>query len=375
MVTDGDPYNELVHPLLAAGLAALLLAAGPEPQSIATDNEEAKSAAADRGAPQSIASWRSGGPELNQVNSVSPDPNEEDTVYASASIFAASESALYGSEDGARTWTPLEEAPQGEFFAEIYADPRGGGRVFAGSQANGFGTRFYRSTDAGLSWSALMTIPDTCVPSFAAAAGSDGIVVACGTRAFASPDAGATWSEPPNPFTESTKVSAAPGGAVVAYGTSHLFVSSDGGATWSAGVAAPAACPGLLSVRVDATNARSMLAGTGLLGAGGFQCGGVYRSADGGTTWTATGLSGVYVTDVRFGPAGSAYACASYIAGLLPLGGAWRSEDGGATWENLRLPTTGALKIAASKTARHVYAATSLGVYVRTERKTRTVHR
>jgi hypothetical protein len=359
-----------VHSILAAGLATLLAAAAPEPSSVADDD-----AASDRGAPQSIASWTSGGPALNQVNAVSPDPNDEGTVYASASLFAASQSAIYGSVDGARTWTPLEEVPSGEFFAEVYADPRGGRRVFAGTQASGFGTRVYRSTDAGASWSVLMTIPDTCVPSFAAASGADGIVVSCGTRAFASPDAGATWSEPPNPFTESTKVTSAPGGDVVAYGTSHFFRTPDGGMTWNAAGAAPAACPGMLSLRVDAANANSMLAGTGVLGAGGFQCGGVYRSADGGATWTATNLSGVYVTDVRFGPAGTAYACASYIAGILPVGGAWGSEDGGATWENLRLPTTGALKIAASKTARHVYAATPLGVYVRTERRTRTVHR
>jgi hypothetical protein len=222
-----------------------------------------------------------------------------------------------------------------------------------------------------------MTISDICVPSFSQAPGADGIVVACGTRAFASPDAGVTWSEPPNPFTEATKLAAAPGGVVLAYGTTKIFSSSDGGMTWTLEGSAPAPCPGLLSLRVDPGDASSLLAGTGVLGAGGFQCGGVYRSADGGTTWTPTGLSGVYVTDVRFGPAGTGvvYACASYIAGLLPLGGAWQSADGGATWQNLRLPTSSALRIAASKAGRHAYAATNLGVFVHTERETRTVHR
>jgi hypothetical protein len=119
-----------------------------------------------------------------------------------------------------------------------------------------------------------------------------------------------------------------------------------------------------------------MLAGTGVI-SGGFQCGGVYRSPDGGATWTATALSGVYVTDVRFGPAGTGttYASATYIAGILPPGGAWSSEDGGVTWRNLRLPTPNALKMAVSKTGRYVYAATPHGVYVNKERATRTVHR
>ena len=80
---------------------------------------------------------------------------------------------------------------------------------------------------------------------------------------------------------------------------------------------------------------------------------------------------------MRFGPSGTgaAYACASYIAGILPRGGAWKSVDGGVSWQNLRLPTTGALKIAVSKSGRHVYAATSQGVYVLSGRKTRTARR
>jgi hypothetical protein len=366
MVT--DPYNgAVISTVAAAGLAALVAIRGA-----ATEAE----ASADRTAPMSIASWSTAGPELSQVNAVSPDPFADAVVYATGSLFAASQSAVFGSEDGARSWQPLQQAPSGEFFAEVYADPRGGGRVFAGSQATGAGTRFSRSTDSGLTWSALMTIPEICVPSFAPGPGADAIVVACGTRAFASPDAGATWSEPANPFTEPTKVTAAPGGVVLAYGTTAFFRSADGGATWTPAGSAPSACPGFLALRADPSNASVLLAGTGVIG-GGFQCGGVFRSADGGATWAATGLSGVYVTDVRFGAAGSgaAYACASYIAGVLPRGGAWSSADGGATWENLRLPTGNALKIAASKSGRHVYAATPLGVYVRTERRTRTVHR
>jgi hypothetical protein len=362
---------------LAAGLALRLVVGAPGAGSPEVASRAETESAAERPVPASIAGWRSSGPDLSQVNSISPDPSAENTVYATGSLFGASQSALYESQDAARSWTPLEEAVTGEVFAEIYADPRGGGRVFAGSQATGLGTRFIRSTDGGTTWNPLMTIPQTCVPSFAAGPGSDAIVVACGLRAFASPDAGATWSEPPNPFTEAMKLATAPGGVVLAYGTTSIFRSPDGGASWAPVGSAPAACPGILSLRADASNGNLLLAGAGVIGTGGFQCGGVFRSVDGGATWTATGLAGVYVTDVRFGPpgTGTAYACASHIAGILPLGGAWSSADGGLTWRNLRLPTGNALKIAPSRSGGHVYAATPLGVYVEIEREPRTVHR
>src|SRR6185369_8164637 len=107
MVT--DPYNDPVKLIGAAAVAALLAGARPAPVSDA----------AARPAPASIAAWTSAGPELSQVNAVSADPSTEGRVYASASLFAASQSAVYGSEDGAHSWTPLDEAPRGEVFAEV----------------------------------------------------------------------------------------------------------------------------------------------------------------------------------------------------------------------------------------------------------------
>jgi len=113
----------------------------------------------------------------------------------------------------------------------------------------------------------------------------------------------------------------------------------------------------------------------GLIGAGGFQCGGVYRSTNAGASWAAPSLSGVYVTDLAVDPtdATRVYACASFIAGILPPGGVWVSGDGGLSFSDTHLPATGALELAVSSTGNLVHAATPLGVYERGVRRTRVV--
>lgn len=317
--------------------------------------------------------WATSGPPLNQVNSVVAPPDAGAVVYAVGSQFEASQSALFASSDGGETWDPLVEAPRGDYYSEIFVDPRDTRRLFAGSQTSAGNTKIYRSTDQGGDWSLILTISTVCGPSFAPGFGADALLIACGTRLFRTPDAGLTWEEPATPFTETTKLTAGPASAVYAYGASRIFRTSNEGATWADAGRAPAACPGILALRVDPANAVRYIAGAGLLGAGGFQCGGVFTSENAGESWTAGDLSGVYVTDVRLDPSDphGAYACASYIAGILPKGGVWRSSDDGRTWRSLRLPVAGALRLAVSAGGRFVHAATPLGVYDLAIRKTR----
>src|SRR3954469_12941590 len=126
MVT--DPYNDSVNSIAAAAaLASLLAVEGPVQQSVATvgvarlptvaaqvAQPSVEPIEAGRAGPQSIAAWVSSGPELNQVNAVSPDPDVDGDIYATGSIYAASQSALYGSQDAAGSWGALQAGPAGE---------------------------------------------------------------------------------------------------------------------------------------------------------------------------------------------------------------------------------------------------------------------
>ncbi len=285
------------------------------------------------------------------------------------------QSAIFGSTDGGQTWNALFEAPRGDYLSEILVDPRVSTRVFAGVLAAGGVTKIYRSVDRGDTWSLLLSLSSVCVPSFAAGASPDAILFACGTRFFRSVDAGLTWSQPATPFTETSSLAAASDGTLYAYGATKIFRSADSGDTWTAAADAPTGCPGLLVLRLLPSNPNVFLAGTGRLGPGGFQCGGVYLSENAGTTWVASALSGVYVTDlaVDTGDPSTFYASASYVPGILPRGGVFRTGDGGATWQDLRLPTSSALHLALSPSGRLLHAATPLGAYELRIRKTRVV--
>ncbi len=322
-----------------------------------------------------IAGWQTFGPPLPSVNGISTAADAEETVYAGASQYDVTQSGLFESTDGGQTWTRLFEAERGDYLSDILVDPRDSARLFAGVLGAGGITKIYRSTDEGVFWSLLLTISNPCVPSFAIGSGPDGILFVCGTRFFRSADGGQTWVQPATPFTETTSLATAPGGVLYAYGSTKIFRSANAGDSWTAHADAPPGCPGLLALRLDPSNPSVFFAGTGRLGPGGFECGGVYRSENAGGTWTASSLTGVYVTDIAVTPAdpSAVYASASHIAGILPEGGVFGSADGGATFHDLNLPVSSALHVALSASGRLLHAATPFGAFELRIRKTRAL--
>jgi len=322
-------------------------------------------ACASRALAQSPA-WETFGPPLFQVNAVATAPDEL-TVYSGSADFSAGQSAIFRSVNGGHTWSTVVQAASGEFYSDLLVDPANPATLYAGALASGSTTRIYRSADSGATWTLGQEIPAFCVPSFAAGASAGAAFVACGTRLYKTGDAGLTWQEIAVPFTEPTRLTADGAGALLAYGQTTLFRSAAGGTSWQK-VGNPLPCAGMNALRADPTNANVLVAGAGVFGAGGLACGGIYRSTNGGNTWTASSLTGVYVTDVTIDPHAPtrAFAAGSDAGGLLQTGGVYASLDGGATWSDTFLPASGAARIALSAGGTLVYAATGVGVYERT---------
>ena len=312
------------------------------------------------------AGWESFGPPLFQVSAIST-PADDQTVYAAAADATAGQSAIFKSTDGGNHWSGVVQAASGEFYADLLVDPASSATLYAGAPSSVGATNIYYSNNGGGTWLLGQAVPGYCIPSFAPGAAAGTAFVACGTNLYGTLDSGHTWQPLPNPFTEPTRLASGPGGLLVAYGPTKIFRSANGGATWTAAGNAPAACAGLNALRVSPSNPSAFVAGAGLTGATGFQCGGIYTSSNGGASWTAASLTGVSISDVLFdaNDPSRVYASADYLAGFLPKGGVFESDDGGTTWSDLQLPQNGASTLALSSGSDILYAGTSLGVYQR----------
>jgi photosystem II stability/assembly factor-like uncharacterized protein len=306
------------------------------------------------------------------VNAVAADPAQDSSVYCASSIYNAKQSAIFHSVDGGKTWEPLVELLTGEFYSTLLVDVRQPQRIYAGARGTDGSGKIYRSIDGGAHWTKTGSVSGTCSPSFAAASGMQTVLATCGSTLVRSPDGGATWATLAAPFTEATRLTPGTPGTVLAYSASGIFRSTNDGGSWTPIATAPSACPTILAAQMDPSNANVLVAGTGSVGAGGSVCGGVFRSTDGGRTWGPIAISGIYVTDLVLDPRSPAtvYAGASSLPGILPRGGVFESRDGGQSFVDLRLPASGALRLALSPSGRLLHAATPIGAFVRGFRRT-----
>ncbi len=155
-----------------------------------------------------------------------------------------------------------------------------------------------------------------------------------------------------------------------------LWKSTDGGTTWSPLTDnLPRMSSG--AVAVDPNNPKIIYYGTGELNFNidGYPGAGVYKSTDGGTTWSLLTLppgGGIYYTSsIAVAPSNSNVV---YIAGYYDV---YKSTDGGSTWTGLNL-TDGAVDaiVVDPKNADVIYAAygsgfagdsTNFGIYKSTD--------
>lgn len=230
------------------------------------------------------------------------------------------------STDAGQTWRPVDLGVTDAFTDVAFRN--GVGILF--SQATGV----YRSINGGAQWTQVVAPAPTSGVRGDIAFATDALVaIATPSRELRSTDAGLTWQtiSPAVFWNESTLAfkDASVGVALPNAQGGLAYTTGDGGLTWSQSLA----WPGTAAI----APARGTQAGTSVrIGPGGIGIaagtqGTLWRTIDGGQSWTEVDVSAVPqsadLNGVAFGSAGVGVAFGAYGDGAL-----YRTSDGGAHW-------------------------------------------
>ncbi len=364
------------------------------------------------------AHWSAAGlpPQEQDVLAVAVAPSSSSTVYAGVLALGADLGGVFASTDDGASWKRRNQGLAGLDDHTVSADEPG--VLWTGL----LGPGLFRSRNAGTRWARVALPANGAIQLWdvEVAPSSTSIVYASGGWLWRSGDGGASWTQvsvsPPGPFIEFLRVDPANPSHLWGSDGFHLFQSTDGGVTWATPPAAPSfgcqiadiafapSSPSVLYVAgskpagatcestrpaffrsvdggaswteadaglpphsvtalaVDPHDPRLVYAGTGRDSSPSDTGRGVWKSTDGGDSWTRAGdeLVDQTITALALAPDGVLWAA-------VEEGAVFRSGDGGATWEDESkgLQASRVYRLAPDPAdPERVYAATTGGVWV-----------
>jgi photosystem II stability/assembly factor-like uncharacterized protein len=275
--------------------------------------------AASSGLPAVTEPW----PPNVRVNALAIDPVHPGTLYAAIGANVSYGGGLFQSTDGAGSWNAVSGLPDSLFIDAVAVDPQNPNTLYVGGNYGVF-----RSTDGAASWTRAGH--ELNVWSLAVDPLDSGSVYALNDRGILkSTDGGGSWrvvspqgtADDPFPYKFGWVV-VAPGeggpSTVYAGGNARgVFKSLDGGSTWTLATSGLFATS-IDSLAIDPQNPITVYTGDGA---------GLYESPDGAVSWSATPiLPGVGVFALANDPQEPGTVYASGPNGL------YKSIDSGASW-------------------------------------------
>ncbi|MHB8489926.1 MAG: hypothetical protein ACYDCS_11705 [Candidatus Dormibacteria bacterium] len=248
-----------------------------------------------------------------------------------ATIIAGTDAGVYVSHDTGATWT---QTLAGIRVWTVGFDAHNASEAFAGTNGRGV----YASADSGATWADSSNGLGN-LDVRALAFGLDGIAAGTNAGVALSPN-GHVWHDGgldryaisavavAANYPQFTVIAGADGALGGTLASGYLFSSSGGGA-WEvlqSGLPAGAVVSSISAGQIDAAvPKRPLIVATSQ---------GIFRSGDGGMTWTAgTGApTALTLTTVQFGPLDPNLAYAGADAGGSTGGDLYRSTDGGLTY-------------------------------------------
>ena len=260
------------------------------------------------------------------------------SILDDGTLFVAHSSGAYSSADRGVTWNDDSSGLIDRGVSVVYADPTCPARVYAGSRCGG---GLYVSEDYGAAWTPVNAFFHYVMGVHIEPSNPNRVWVVSDDAVLRSDDGGRTWRDawrqyhfhgftthPDNPDT--LLIGSVGSGEYADNDGMHVYRSTDGGETWgdsSEGLPAGEASahtmvrwPGAPDVVILGTykgSGYSHLNGEGV---------GMFRSADGGTSWTAIDAP-VFDIAALYASADTVYAATN--------DGVWASTDEGITWARL----------------------------------------
>ncbi|MBI3970987.1 MAG: hypothetical protein HY332_06830 [Chloroflexi bacterium] len=286
---------------------------------------------ASSGPPAAVAAtWQSMGLGSADVYQLIVDESAPGTIYAATRGDGHSRSGLLKTTDGGRGWVPLERGLPSRFQPTAIAASPDAGRIVLLAGVDGL----FRSTVAGAMWSAVR-VPLPPITAIAFDRSNPQLVLAGSELRgnFRSTDGGRTW-RPANVGLPRDRYGNTAGAVALVQdsaeprvfymgtnGFDGVYRSNDGGLTWTAaGTGLPSAST--LAVGVNAASPGAVFA---------LSEQGLATSTDGGASWQLlSGLPPVEPVAMAFEPGGKD---TMYVAGAR--GALLRSTDGGKTWVDM----------------------------------------
>jgi photosystem II stability/assembly factor-like uncharacterized protein len=300
-------------------------------------------------------------PERAAIVTITIDPSVPSTVYLIYN-YPGPRVGIAKSTDGAASWSVIYDAPHDLVFPPIAIDPATPSTLYAGGpdgvrkSTNG-GTDWEPAKDGLIDFDIRLLVSDPVNTAVVYTGGRDGV--------FKSDDRGETWSKLvsfqlpvpdwPSPLTQPPPFGAGPAHARslliditnpnilyagtfrpngCAFSDKLLFKSVDGGETWSSSVSPPSSgciLGGLMAM--DTANPSILYAsayneGTGLL----------LKSTSGGTGWANIWARDTFLLSLAVAPSSTAVLYAGLgEASESPVNGVMKSIDGGTSWTDAGL--------------------------------------
>jgi len=249
---------------------------------------------------QASSRWITNGPSvtsLEMVTSLAIDPSNPNIIYAGIGSFLHGFPAagVFKSIDGGKIWSAVNAGLGNADVGALAIDPVNPSTIYAGTYVHG-GSEIggvFKSTNGGNSWTPMNT----------------GLQDSLNVNALTiDPSSPATIYAGTSPFSFS-------GGGV--------YKSTNGAGTWNrvnTGITAHY----IAAVAIDPATPTTVYAGSNTLG------GGMFKSIDGGSNWTsiANGLTQNYVNAIAIDPA----TPTTIYLGTQFSGGVYKSTNGGLSW-------------------------------------------